>query len=337
VPYADEVARKAVALSELFGREVEVAPSPREYGYRTRMDYVFAWHKLGLRKKGDPRGILDLEECLLPERFDLVLKAKEAIHRLGLKSYNYTRHKGYLRYVTLRVAPVSGQTMLIFLTNGRDDAIRPLLDEAAAWADAVVWAVSERRADVSHGEVREHRNRLWIEERIGDVTLRFGPTSFFQANPWQTERLYAHAAERVQGVVADVCCGVGGLALFAARHAERVVGVDNSAEGIAYAEHNAAANGIANVEFRVGDQQDFLREHACDTVILDPPRAGVGFKSARLVAAAAPARIVYVSCNPKVLAKELAHFRGYEVKELAGFDLFPRTPHCELVAVLEPI
>jgi tRNA (uracil-5-)-methyltransferase len=334
LPYDEEVRRKEAALAEALGREVPVVPSPRELHYRTRMDYVFAWHKLGLRKRGDPKGVLDLEECLLvsPEAWDLVQRAKAAAKRLGLKSYLYTAGVGYLRYVTVREAPRTGERMLLLLTNGREPLVRPLLDEAEAWAPSVVWAATERRADVSSGEVVEVRGRGWIEERIGDLRLRFGPDSFFQANPWQTERLYAHVAERVRGEVLDLYCGVGGFALSVAPRAANVLGVDVSEEAIGFARGNAERNGIA-ARFEVGDAPELLR--ACDTLIVDPPRAGLGSKAIHRILRAAPPRILYVSCNPKALATEMPQLLGYEATELRGFDLFPRTPHVEVVATLE--
>lgn len=334
LPYVEEVARKEAALAEALGRPVAVVPSPRELHYRTRMDYVFAWNKLGLRKRGDPRGVLDLEECLLvsPEAFALVLRAKEAAKRLGLKSYVYTAGVGYLRYITVREAPVSGERMLILLTNGRDPLVRPLLDEAEGWAESVVWASTDRRADVSTGDVVETRGRGWIEERIGALRLRFGPNSFFQANPWQTERLYAHVAERATGDVLDLFCGVGGFALACAPRAASVTGVDVVEEAIGFARANADRNGIA-ARFDVGDAADLLR--GCDTVIVDPPRGGLGGRAIHAVVRAAPRRILYVSCNAKALATELPMFLGYEATELSGFDLFPRTPHVEVVATLD--
>ncbi|MDH3591517.1 MAG: 23S rRNA (uracil(1939)-C(5))-methyltransferase RlmD, partial [Planctomycetota bacterium] len=165
VPYPDQVAAKEAALAALFERAVPVRPSPQPLHYRTRMDYVYAWGKLGMRKKGDPRGVLDLDECHLiePRAFDAVLKSKEAIKRHDLRSYSYISKKGYLRYVSVRSAPVNGELMLIFLTNGAAPDVVPLLDEAAEWADSVVWSVSDRRADVSLGDVKEHRRRDWIE------------------------------------------------------------------------------------------------------------------------------------------------------------------------------
>jgi 23S rRNA (uracil-5-)-methyltransferase RumA len=336
IPYADEIARKEAALASVFGRAVEVTPSPREYHYRTRMDYVFAWNKVGLRKRGDPRGVLDLEECLLvsPEAWAVVARAKDATRRLGLRSYAYTAHKGYLRYITVREAPVSGERMLVFLTNGRDPAVRALLDEAAAWADSVVWAASDRPSDVSTGDVVEVRGRGWIEERIGALRLRYGPNSFFQANPWQTERLYAHVAERAEGAVTDLFCGVGGIALSVARRGLEVTGIDVSEESIGFARANADLNSIAGARFEAVDAGRFLEGHRCDTLVVDPPRAGLGSGTVGRVVRASPRRILYVSCNPASLAVELPQFRGYEVADLRGFDLFPRTPHVEVVATL---
>jgi len=334
IPYAEEILRKEAALAEALGRPVAVVPSPRELHYRTRMDFVFAWHKLGMRKRGDPRGVLDLEECLLvtPEAWAAVLRAKDAAKRLGIRSYAYTANKGYLRYITVREAPVSGERMLIFLTNGREPLVRPLLDEAEGWADSVVWAATERPADISTGDVVEVRGRGWIEERIGALRLRFGPNSFFQSNPWQTERLYAHVADRVRGDVSDLFCGVGGFALSVAPRAGSVTGVELSEEAIGFARKNADLNGIT-ARFEVGDATASLR--ACDTVILDPPRGGLGGRAIHQVLRAAPGRIVYVSCNAKALATEMPMFLDYEVVDLQGFDLFPKTPHVEVVATLD--
>jgi len=337
LPYAEEVARKEKVLLETLGRPVPVMPSPRDLFYRTRMDYVYAWGKVGLRKRGDPKGVLDLEECLLmgPKAWAAVLEAKEAVKRLGLRSYSYIAKKGYLRYITVREAPVNDERMLVFLTNGTDPAVRALLDEAEAWVDSVVWAATDRPADVSMGEIVETRGRPWIEERIGGVRLRFGPNSFFQANPWQTERLYAHLAARVEGAVTDLFCGVGGIALSVAGRAASMLGVDVSEEAIGFARQNAELNGVPDARFEAVDAAEFLRDHRCDTLILDPPRAGLGAKAVRRIVRAAPRRILYVSCNPKALAVELPQFTGYEAVELHGFDLFPRTPHVEVVATLE--
>ncbi|MHC4607554.1 MAG: 23S rRNA (uracil(1939)-C(5))-methyltransferase RlmD [Planctomycetota bacterium] len=336
LPYPDQVRRKEGTLRDLLGRDVRVRPSPRPFHYRTRMDYVFAWGKLGLHVKDDPRGVFDVEECLLvgARAQEALGRAREAIRRLDLAPYSFVSHKGYLRYVTIREAPVTGELMLVFLTNGGDPAIRPLLEEMEPLAESVVWSVTDRRADISFGDVRETRGRGWIEEEVGGARYRFGPNSFFQANPWLTAELYAHVRERVSGRTTDLYCGVGGIALCVRDRADGVVGLDNVGEAIAFADHNARANGAENVRFYIGDARLFLIDHRCDTLVLDPPRSGIGPKSVRKILRAAPPRVVYVSCNPKILAQELPLFEGYDVEDMEAFDLFPHTPHVEVAAML---
>ncbi len=337
VDYADEVRAKAAALQERFGVAVPVIPSPVEFGYRTRMDYVYGWGKLGLRRKGDGRMVLPLDECLLPSprAFEAVRQVREMLQRFDIWSYQYLRHRGYLRYVSVRVAPRRDELMLVFLTNGFGDAIKPVLDEATGLADAVVWCVTERSADLSHGEVHAHKKRDWIEEDIDGITLRFGAQSFFQGNPWLIGDLYRWVAARATGRVVDLCCGVGGFSLFLNDDCE-VLGIDNNPEAIEYARHNAQVNGRENTTFEVADQRQFLKHvEGCDTLIVDPPRSGLGDKSVRRIAALDIPRVIYVSCNPKVLKIELQFFRGYKPTEWQAFDLFPKTPHVETVVVLE--
>ena len=334
--YDEEVRRKEARLAELLGRAVPVRPSPREFHYRTRMDYVFAFGKLGLRKKGDAKGVLDLEECRLisPRAFEAVRKAKESAKRRGLEPYSFVSHKGYLRYVVVREAPATGELMLVLLTASRDPVVRGVLDDLEPHVDAAAWSFTDREADISFGEVVEVRKRGWIEERIGAKLYRFGPNSFFQGNPWQTEALYSHVAERCEGRVTDLFCGVGGFSIFASARASSIVGIDNVGESIEFARHNAAANGVTNAKFFIGDSWRYMEELDTDTLILDPPRAGLGPKFMRKVVRSKPRRILYVACNPRALAEELPQLEGYRVEELRGFDLFPKTSHVECVATL---
>jgi tRNA/tmRNA/rRNA uracil-C5-methylase (TrmA/RlmC/RlmD family) len=148
------------------------------------------------------------------------------------------------------------------------------------------------------------------------------------ARPW--------VAERARGDVLDLFCGVGGFALSVAARgrAGAVAGVDENAEAIGFARANAAANGFEHARFEAGDAAKFLDAYPHETLIVDPPRAGLGFSAVRRIVERAPPRVLYVSCNPAVLAQELQQFRGYEVEDLTGFDLFPKTPHVEVVATL---
>lgn len=335
--YADELSMKSRQLTERFGREVRVRPSPSRHGYRSRMDFVCAMDRIGLRQRGASTQVVELEVChLLPVRaWEAVRRAREAVRRAGLTFYSYRRHEGRLRYVSVRAAPVDGGVMLILLTHGREPSIAPLLDELAGAADSVVWASTDRRADINLGDIVDVRGSGWIEERIAELRLRFGPNSFFQANTPLAGELAQFVADRCEGRTTDLFCGVGLMALAAARRAEHVVGIELVEEAIRFADVNARLNGVGNARFFVGDARRFIEEHRCDVLVLDPPRAGLGPKFVRKVVRAAPPRIVYVSCNPSALAAELPGFDGYRLTELEGFDLFPMTPHVEAVAVLQ--
>lgn len=339
IPYADEVRSKEEKLAEILGRPVHVRPSPHEFHYRSRMDFVYAWGKLGLRKKGDPQGVEEIETCLLipPRALEALRKIREWIRELKIPPYSYVAHKGYLRYVTVREAPVSGELMLILLTNGTDPLARDLLDRSAALAESAVWASTDQPADVNYGTIVEWKGRPWIEERIGNLRLRFGANSFFQSNPWLTEEIYGFVAQRVEGRTTDLYCGVGGIALSAASRAPEIVGIELNREAVGFADENARRNDVRNAHFYVGDARLFLDTHRCDTLIVDPPRSGLGPKIVRKILRAAPRRVIYVSCNPKSLAAEIPGFNGYRLTELEAFDLFPKTPHVETVAIFDRI
>jgi len=336
LPYPEEVLLKEARLREILGHDIRLRPSLREYFYRTRMDFVCTGDRLGLRPRGSPGGVVDLEECRLisPRAFEAVCRVRETARRHKIPFYSSRSDRGYLRYVTVREAPRAGELMLVFLTRTDEPLIRPVLEEAQALSDAVVWSVSNRRADVSFGMIREFRKRAWIEESIGPFRFRFGPNSFFQQNPWSVEKLYEHVAEKARGRTTDLFCGVGGIALFASRTASHVIGIDLNEESIAFAEQNALRNGSANISFFIGSAGKFLTDHDCDTLLLDPPRAGIGARHIRKIVSRRPARVIYVSCEPRTLARELPLFGGYELEDLAGFDLFPRTTHVEVVATL---
>ena len=191
----------------------------------------------------------------------------------------------------------------------------------------------------------------YIEDRIGDLKFRISPVSFFQVNPIQTKALYEIALEMAgltgREIVWDAYCGIGSISLFLAQRAKHVYGVEVVPEAIEDARRNAALNGMENVEFYVGKAEDVIPEwHAqhgarVDVMVVDPPRAGCDRTLLETMAAMAPERIVYVSCDPGTLARDLGilcrELGAYTVERVQGVDMFPETAHVETVCLLSKL
>ena len=185
----------------------------------------------------------------------------------------------------------------------------------------------------------------YIREQLGDFTFRISPRAFYQINPVQTEVLYRTALDYAgltgKETVVDAYCGTGTIGIFASRNAARVIGVENNRDAVRDAISNAKANRADNVRFYTADASDFLQgmakagEHA-DVVILDPPRAGSDERFLSAVTTVAPERVVYVSCNPETLARDLGYLtrHGYRVERMQPVDMFPHTEHIETVCQL---
>ena len=185
----------------------------------------------------------------------------------------------------------------------------------------------------------------YIHEQLGDFTFRISPRAFYQINPVQTEVLYRTALDYAgltgKETVVDAYCGTGTIGIFASRNAARVIGVENNRDAVRDAISNAKANRADNVRFYTADASDFLQdmakagEHA-DVIILDPPRAGSDERFLAAVTAVGPERVVYVSCNPETLARDLGYLtrNGYRVTRIQPVDMFPHTEHIETAVAL---
>ena len=298
--------------------------------------------------------------------------------RNGWRPYHARLHDGLVRFLTVRHLPITDQAAVNLIVArdavpaaGRWAVEIGALDPAIR---SVVLTVNDARANIAFGETSRV---LWgadtIEERLLGLSFEAGANSFLQTNSRQAEALYAAALEEaaLTGVerVLDVYCGAGTISLALARHAAEVVGIETVEPAVADARRNAAKNGITNARFACGDARAVLRAWAHaragkrttpeaarakdakapldpaayepvspDVVVVDPPRAGLHERVIERVAELAPARIVYVSCNPATLARDLAHFarHGYATTRVRPFDMFPHTPHVECVARLEP-
>jgi 23S rRNA (uracil1939-C5)-methyltransferase len=351
--YDEQLSGKAQRLRLVFGRDVAVHPSPHPFGYRGRMDFIIAaspMHEgktlVGLRGKSS-HAVIDVKDCpLLPLAANAAfLAAKTAIIETDLPPYDLHARSGFLRYLTLRHVS-SGETMLILTTTTpRDEerrACETLLDHLSISAASVVWMAYDGTADDSvRGDILATRGKDSLTETIADRKYSIAPTTFFQSNRDVADLMARRVASNVSGKTLDLYCGVGTLTLAAAGNASTVVGVEEVSASIVAARHNAAENDVTNVSFFDLSADFFLRDAILrkdryDTVIVDPPRAGLSPETARALARLAPGRIIYMSCNPHSLKNDLAALLGsYDLASLEAYDMFPQTEHVECLAVLE--
>jgi 23S rRNA (uracil1939-C5)-methyltransferase len=313
---------------------------------------------LGLRRKGRFYGVVNLSECFLMSEAAprLVAAAREWAAERGLPPYHLRRHEGLLRYLVVREGKRTGDCLVLLVTATPKDeaAFTAALDDLAgrmkaAGATSLCWTVTDRQADLAVGEMRRTVfGTAGFEERMAGATFRLSPHAFFQPNVIMAERLIGRARELLGTgwpVVLDLYCGVGGVTVPLAGCAKRLIGVEMEAAAVIDAQANAALNGVSHANFIAEDALTFLRRFTQYSflrdrwaVVLDPPRSGLHPRMPGQLLSLAPPVIVYVSCNPKKLAEDLAALSGsYRVTELVPYDFFPHTPHMEVLARLERV
>jgi 23S rRNA (uracil1939-C5)-methyltransferase len=305
---------------------------------------------LGLHARGSFSKLLNVERCLLQSARsnDLIAATRRVAEIRGLPPYDLRRHEGLLRFLTVRDAKATGALMGNLVVAAYPDAGVDRLTEAvlAELPDIDTWVTTLHRgkAQVAIGESSVvQRGSGAILEQCGGVEYEVSPRSFLQTNTLQTERLYGLVrdwAGQISGArVLDLYCGAGGIALQLARDAAAVWGIESVPEAVADGRRNARRNGIANSTFIAGTVEELLPglpEARFALVVVDPPRAGMHERAAQALVALGPPRVLYVSCNPVTLAVDLGRLgtAGYRVRRWRAVDLFPQTPHCEVVVEL---
>ncbi len=340
VAYADQVRAKQAALRNLLGRDVPLVASPSPYNYRYKMEYVVAFGHLGFRRMGDYKQAVDLDQCHLvaPRVSALLGDLHRWMAEFNIEGYDYTRHRGDLRYVVTRHALSSDQLMVTLLTAAATSRVEPLLERLTARAESVIWAINPDITDVAYGRVHRVLGSPHVRQRIGRFEFLLGPNTFFQNNLLLADAMFDQIARHASGFLLDLFCGVGTIGIVCSGSASRVLGVESVPESIDLARRNAAANGVAATSFVAADAADFLVTYAGpvpDTVVVDPPRCGLSPRLIRKLLRLGPGRIIYVSCNPEAFARDLPQMPNYRLTDLKAFDMFPQTPHVELVAVLD--
>jgi len=303
--------------------------------------------------KTKSHAIVDTERCLIQtDEADAILSGlKPKLWALGLQPYNEETKKGQLRHVVVRKARATDEVMVVLVTKKRKfpqkDAVVDVIRQLIPNVKSIMQNVNPDQTNVIFGN--ETLN-LWgadtIEDHIGDVRFEISARSFYQVNPIQTEVLYKQALDYAaltgEETVIDAYCGIGTISLFMAKNAKHVMGVEIVPQAIEDAKRNAVLNGFDNTYFEAGPAEEviprwFKEGKEADVLMVDPPRKGCDNALLETILSERPKRIVYVSCNPATLARDLRVLEdgGYKTKEVQPVDMFPHTAHCEAVAWLE--
>lgn len=316
--------------------------------YRNKMQFPVGKNlKIGCYARGSHK-IIDTQSCMIQNELnDKILAAVRSVaKKFNLQPYNEDTHRGFFRHVMGRVG-CNGEFMIVLVTATKNfpnekNFVRALLKELPN-----VTSIQQNVQTFHNNVILGHDTKILygkptIHDKIGKLSFNISARSFFQVNTAQAEILYKTALNFAElhghETIIDAYCGTGTISLFMAKKARKVIGVEVVSSAIADAKKNARENNIRNAEFIVGDVVKVLPRifEPADIVIVDPPRAGCDKKVLETFAAMQPEKIIYVSCNPATLARDLKilYELGYTTKKIQPVDMFPFTSHVESVAQL---
>lgn len=380
ISYADQLLLKQATVEAAF-REAELdelaeavpgmAPilaSPREFGYRNKLEFSFGAERwldeeeilrageitdrrgLGFHAPGRFDRVLDLEECHLQPHPSEAIRSflGDLAREAGYTFYHAREHRGLLRLLIIRTA-LTGDLMVTIMFGEDEPRQREEILQALGQAFPEITSLNYVINTSLNDSIYPHRVVLWrgepgITEKCGDLLLGIHPKAFYQTNPEQALRLYqsalALAQLKPQDLLFDLYSGIGSIALSAAPRVGRVVGIESVDDAVQAARENARRNGIGNASFEAGEVEKVLpqvieREGVPRVVMVDPPRAGMHPAARKALAGLLPETIVYISCNPRTQAADLGAFlRDYGIEHIQPVDMFPQTRHVENIVLL---
>ena len=349
--------RVKTCLNRIGGESLEEVPilaAPTCLGYRNKAQYPVSVKKgrayAGFFKAGTHE-VIENKRCLiLPEESNAVKDAViDYVNQYRVMPYNEVEHKGLLRHIYVRRGAVSGQVLVCLVINGqripRPEELIKRLEKVPGFTTLVLSLNTKKGNAVLGNEFVTLYGPGYIEDTLCGLTFRLSPRSFYQVNHHQAQQLYEAAISQAEitkeDTVLDLYCGVGTITLAMAKAAGRVIGIEVIPQAVEDAKDNAKRNGIDNAEFFCGDAGAAALELEkqgiqADVVVVDPPRKGLNADTIEALHRFAPRRIVYVSCDPATLARDVALLkeRGYRVKNAMAADLFPRCSHVESIVTL---
>lgn len=361
VTYKQQLSYKQRTAIKLLGRYCRVSPilgMDDPLHYRCKVSNAFGFSRgqviTGVWQASAGK-IAKIDHCALEdERAGKIVRTiAKLLPAFKIKTYDERTGVGFLRFVTIRIGKQSGQILVALGTNSgafpsKHDFVRALTEQCPE-ITTIVQNVSTDRLNLVLG-VKETvlYGDGYITDSLCGCEFRISARSFFQINPTQTEKLYATAVDLAEldgsQTVIDAYCGVGTIGIIASGKAKSVLAVEQNSDAVKNAIENASRNGADNVRVLCADAGAFMEELAehgesADVVFTDPPRAGCSKQFLHALLALSPKRIVYISCNPETLARDLYFLtkNGYEAKKIQPVDMFPFTKHIEVVVELARI
>ena len=356
--YQRQLSHKQVKVIKLLGkyRHVdEIIGMERPYHYRNKVQAAFGERNGAVISgiyQSSTHKIVPVDSCLIedPKADEIIVTVRKLLTSFKLRAFNDVTMKGFLRHVLIKRGFSSGEIMVVLVTAVMDfpkesQFVNALLSKHPE-ITTVVQNVNNKRTSLLLGEEsRVLYGTGYIEEDLCGFRFRISPKAFYQINPTQTAVLYGKALEFAELTgkerVLDAYCGTGTIGIIASPKAGQVVGVELNGDAVRDAKVNAELNGVDNITFYEDDAGRFMVKAAqkgqkYDVVIMDPPRAGASLDFLKCLAALAPKKVVYISCNPETQARDLAFLvkNGYRVKKIQPVDMFPHTEHVECVVSL---
>lgn len=317
--------------------------------YRNKAQFPVCRGGAGLYARRSHR-VIDTENCVIqhPDAVKILCAVKEFMAERGVLGYNEESHSGVIRNVYTRYG--GGKSLVCIVTKTEELPHKEALIEKIKETNVPIWGIlqniNENRTNVVLGrKMKTLYGQDFMYDNIGDKKFKISPFSFYQVNPKQTKVLYDTVKDFLGSTKADIIwdiyCGIGTIGQYAADNAKKLVGIEIVPQAIENARENATLNGIENCEYYAGAAEELApklveKGNKPTAVILDPPRKGCDKKLLDAVVSVSPKRIVYVSCKASTLARDLAYLeeKGYKTKMIKPVDMFPATPHCECVAIM---
>ena len=359
--YTDQLGFKQRKVERLLRRFCRVEPiigMKKPCHYRNKVQAAFYTNRSGKIISGvyqsGTHHVVGIDSCMIEDETAdrIIVAVRRLLPSFKLTTYNEDTGKGFLRHVLVRRGFSTNEIMLVLVTGtpvfpSKNNFVKAVLKQFPE-ITTIVQNVNNLSTNLVLGDRQTVLyGRGYIEDVLCGCRFRISPKSFYQINPVQTEVLYGKAIEfaRLRGdeTVLDTYCGIGTIGIVAAKNgAGRVIGVELNGDAVRDAITNAKRNGLKNIRFYKGDAGEFMESAAeederPDVVFMDPPRAGSSEKFLRSLIKMSPERVVYVSCNPETLARDLrflADNSDYKVKKIQPVDMFPHTEHIECVVQL---